>query len=303
MRALAASDYRLPADRKRRRSARSARPTRQAARPALGGALPRPRLNTAAEAEASAQIFANVLRDSLGGTRAATDLLLPAAPLGQLFPEQAARFIAARGGTLHLSTRVGAIDGSLTIAGESFDHVVVATAPQHAPALLAGLPPLATTAALLGGYGYEPIATVYLGYAASTVLPKPMLGLAHTGPASLGQWAFDHGALHGRAGLIACVLSARGAWQELDNAGLAAALHGELQAALGQPLESPHWHFVVREKRATFACRPDLPRPATKSAVPGLWLAGDYVCADYPATLEGAMRSGSAAARAILASA
>jgi monoamine oxidase len=35
--------------------------------------------------------------------------------------------------------------------------------------------------------------------------------------------------------------------------------------------------------------------------VPGLWLAGDYVAGEYPATLEGAVRSGVAAARQILA--
>ena len=46
----------------------------------------------------------------------------------------------------------------------------------------------------------------------------------------------------------------------------------------------------------------DMPRPATATALNSLWLAGDYVCADYPATLEGAVRSGVAAARALLAS-
>ena len=61
------------------------------------------------------------------------------------------------------------------------------------------------------------------------------------------------------------------------------------------------WHQLIRERRATFSCRPDLPRPATQTPLRGLWLAGDYVCADYPATLEGAARSGVAAARSVLA--
>jgi monoamine oxidase len=59
---------------------------------------------------------------------------------------------------------------------------------------------------------------------------------------------------------------------------------------------------TITEKRATFACVPNLQRPPTRTALPGLCLAGDYVAGDYPATLEGAVRSGVAAARELLAS-
>jgi hydroxysqualene dehydroxylase len=45
------------------------------------------------------------------------------------------------------------------------------------------------------------------------------------------------------------------------------------------------------EIRATFACTPGLQRPEAAIA-PGLWAAGDYVAGPYPATLEGAVRSG-----------
>ena len=57
---------------------------------------------------------------------------------------------------------------------------------------------------------------------------------------------------------------------------------------------------TVVEKRATFACTPDLQRPALH-IVPGLMACGDYVTGPYPATLEGAVRSASAVVRALKA--
>ena len=55
---------------------------------------------------------------------------------------------------------------------------------------------------------------------------------------------------------------------------------------------------TVVEKRATFACVPGVQRPPAHVA-PGLWVAGDYVHGPYPATLEGAVRSGLAAGQAV----
>ena len=53
--------------------------------------------------------------------------------------------------------------------------------------------------------------------------------------------------------------------------------------------------LTVVEKRATFACRPDVKRPGMKLGH-GLWACGDYVSGPYPATLEGAVRCGMTAA-------
>ncbi|MFZ2855445.1 MAG: hydroxysqualene dehydroxylase HpnE, partial [Rhodocyclaceae bacterium] len=285
MRFLQASDYRLDAD-----STVAALLDRHAQHGSLRRHLWEPlclaALNTEAQS-ASAQIFANVLRDSLGGGRSETDLLLPATDLDQLFPIPAADFIRTHGGKIHLSSRIERIDDGLKIAGEAFDRIILASAPQHAAGLLAQRRETAAVAALLEGYAYEPIGTVYAGYPPQIGLPCPMLGLDGGNEGKLGQWVFDRGALGGVAGVMAFVLSARGAWDERDNEALAAALHAELEDALQKKLAQPLWHRVIRERRATFSCRPDLPRPAAQTSYPGLWLAGDYVCADYPATLEG----------------
>lgn len=300
MRFLQAGDYRLDAD-----CTVAALLDRHAQHGSLRQHLWEPlclaALNTE-PAKASAQIFANVLRDSLGGGRADTDLLLPAADLDQLFPLAAADFIRSHGGEVRLSTRVERIDDELGIAGERFDRIVLAVAPQHAAGFLAQHEASAAIATMLAGYAYEPIGTVYIGYPTALTLPFPMLGLDGGSEGKLGQWVFDRGALGGAQGVMGFVLSARGAWDERDNEALAAALHAELEASLRTRLPQPLWHQVIRERRATFSCRPDLPRPSGKTARSGLWLAGDYVCADYPATLEGAVRSGLAAAQGILLS-
>ncbi|HSQ73853.1 MAG TPA: FAD-dependent oxidoreductase, partial [Rubrivivax sp.] len=57
---------------------------------------------------------------------------------------------------------------------------------------------------------------------------------------------------------------------------------------------------VLAEKRATFRCTAGLVRPPA-SVAPRLVAAGDYVAGPYPATLEGAVRSGEAAAALVTA--
>jgi predicted NAD/FAD-dependent oxidoreductase len=158
------------------------------------------------------------------------------------------------------------------------------------------LPQLAATRALLDSFDYQPIYTCYLQYPAGVSLPSPMLGF--TG--GVIQWAFDRGALSNHRGLIAAVVSARGAHQDLSQDAFGAAVHAELQAHLGV-LPQPQWQRVIAEKRATYSCTPGLARPQQHTAMPGLLLAGDYVDGPYPATLETAVRSGIAAARSVVA--
>jgi len=266
-------------------------------------------------AAASAQVFANVLRDTLGGPRAATDLLLPRQELGAVLPTPACRWLREQGAELRFGQRVR----TLVAAGDTwqllvdaaapeartdrFERVLLAVGPQHAAALLPAGPAFAGLRETLATLTYEPIATIYLAYGPNVRLPLPLLGLA--GP--LGQWVFDRGQLGGPPGLLAVVLSGHGDWEALDNPTLAQRLHGELGRALSHlpqrpPLATPRSSHIIREQRATFACRPNLPRVAHATPDAGLWLAGDHTRGDYPATLEGAVRSGRAAARALLAS-
>jgi len=180
--------------------------------------------------------------------------------------------------------------------------VIVAAGPQHAAALLARHEATIASAQLLAEYTFEPIGTVYGGYPQQVRLPLPMLGLYDRAGGQVGQWVFDRGALCGTAGVMAFVLSGHGAWEALDNAALAALLHHQLAVTLDRRLPAMLWFQVIRERRATFRCRPNLRRLSARTDLAGCWLAGDYVCAEYPATLEAAVRSGVAAAREILLS-
>ena len=256
-------------------------------------------LNTPPET-ASAQVFCNVLKDSLGADRHASDLLLPRVDLGALFPEAAERFLHSEGGDVSYGTSIKniAANGSgylLRDAGGEhgpYRQVIVAVAPYHLPPLLAGLPALEGLTKTIASLDWEPIVTCYLAYPGQTRLPQPMLGHAD----GYLQWLIDRGQLGGPAGLFAAVISAHGRHQELSNEQLSAQIHSEISTMVAN-LPAPLWSQVITEKRATFACLPGLTRPAAETALPGLLLAGDYIASDYPATLESAVRSGVHAAR------
>jgi squalene-associated FAD-dependent desaturase len=249
-------------------------------------------LNTPIQ-QASAQVFLNVLRDSFSRARSDSDVVLPRTDLSALFPLAAGEFIRQHGGKVVAGCRVRSIEqdeGNFRLAWEggteSFSHVICATAPQHALTLLSSLPEAAPQVRMLNHFDYQPIATIYLQYPHDTRLPGPMLGL--TG--GFSQWVFDRGYTHGTPGLLAVVISAAGEHQGWPTEQLAAKVHVELQQTFALP--SPLWHKVIIERRASFACTVGLERPAQSTGLKNLYLAGDYTAGDYPATIEGAVRSG-----------
>jgi len=260
-------------------------------------------------ARASAQVFANVLRDSLGAARPASDLLLPAVDLSALFPDPAARHVVSTGGAVHRGHRVARIEPAEGGSGGwrlsfaqaraepagPFAAIVLAVAPRALADLTAGWPALQPVHERVSAYAYEPITSVYLQYPEAVKLPRPMTGFA-AGP---GQWVFDRATLTGQAGLLGVVISASAARLADDGGPLADGVHRQLCEVL-PGLAAPAWTKVITEKQATFACTPGLDRPGTLTAEPGIVLAGDHVASDYPATLEGAVRSGLLAADAIV---
>ncbi len=244
-------------------------------------------LNTPA-AEASASVFLRVLRDALFAGPGSADLLLPRHSLDTLLPAPAARWLSRHGAVLVNGRRVQAIgaDGAgWSVDGDSFDAVVLAASATESERLARPVAP--AWAAALAALRHEPIVTVY-ARAAGARLAEPMLALAAAADAP-AQFVFDRGRLGGHAGVLAFVVSGAQAWVDRGTEATAAATVTQAQRELGLSVEVLR---VLTEKRATFRCTPGLDRPPAVIA-PGLWAAGDHVAGPYPATLEGAVRSGS----------
>ncbi len=250
-------------------------------------------LNTPAS-RSSGGVFLRVLRDSLfrkghTGMRA-SNLLLPRVDLGTLFPDAAATWLGAHNAQVLLGQRVVQFnrqasgwqlrcEGETTATLPTFDQVIVACPAPEAARLLTG--PAPAWAAQAQALQYEAITTVYLHSALH--LPAPMLSLRSSAGAP-AQFVFDRGQLGGPTGLLAFVVSAsQGSKAEIEKQVLAQAVSLGWRGLV--PLQT------VVEKRATFACTPGLQRPPARVAS-RLLACGDYVQGPYPATLEGAVRSG-----------
>jgi squalene-associated FAD-dependent desaturase len=254
--------------------------------------------------KASAQVLLNVLRDSLYGSYADSEMLLPRVDFSELFPNRAAKFVTQHGGKVLISCGIETIiprenDVELvtTQGSHRFSHVICAPSPAISARLFNTIPELASIAKQIEDISYQPIYTVYLQYPTHTALPQAMLGFDRC----FTQWLFDKGQIAGQHGLIAAVISAEGRHQELDHDQLANKVIQELREQLGI-IEEPMWHQVIAEKRATFSCEVNLSRPTNTTPIRNILLAGDFTAGDYPATLEGAVMSGISAAKEIISS-
>jgi predicted NAD/FAD-dependent oxidoreductase len=185
-----------------------------------------------------------------------------------------------------------------------FDAAVVAVGPHQIASVLADHPAFDDVRRAASGLAFEPIATAWLGYAVPCPLPAPMLRLDD----APGQWLFDRPdildraepdpARPGLAQLVSVVVSASGPHDTMDAPALAHACDAQLRRL------APGWPPLafaqaIVERRATYACTPRRPLPASVLPHPRVALAGDWLDADFPATLEAAVRTGFAAGAAL----
>jgi squalene-associated FAD-dependent desaturase len=259
-----------------------------------------PTLNLNAD-EASLGAAVQVFRTGLLDSSDAADIGVPTVPLQRLHGDAAAAALDRAGARVVLGTPVRGVRAGIELqledGVEEADAVVVAVPHQAVGRLV---PPGTVEIEAMEALGSSPIVNLHVHYD-RRVLEEPFAAAV----GSPVQWVFDRTASSGvtEGQLVAVSLSS--AVAELGEP--VAALRERYLPALARLLPAAREARVVdltvtREPRATFRAAPGSRplRPGSRTAVHGLFLAGAWTDTGWPATMEGAVRSGLAAARAAL---
>jgi squalene-associated FAD-dependent desaturase len=256
--------------------------------------------------EAAAPMFARVLAQMFGGEATDAAIGIPVRPLDEMYANPARAFIERRGGRVRTNAVARIVcDGGrvaqVTVQGEQLPaDTVIAAVPWFAlPELFVSPPPsLTPLVRAASDTSASPIVTVNL-WLDRQVLESPFVGL----PGRTMQWVFDkRGAFGNDASHLSLVSSGALDVFGRTNDELIELAFDEILEALPEARQARLTRAtVVREKRATFSLAPGQPpRPATRTGVRGLILAGDWIDTGLPATIEGAVLSGRWAAEAAL---
>jgi squalene-associated FAD-dependent desaturase len=268
-------------------------------------------LNIAGD-DASLALAATVVKTGLLGKNNAADIGVAALPLGELHGDAAATLLAKLGAQVTMGAKVSSIQPDqesrfrVRLARDTdlaADAVVLAVPHEKAAALIPPDALPAGTVASWAGLGASPIVNVHVIY------DRPVTDLPFAAAIdSPVQWVFDRTRIsgisasnHGRPGqqYLAISLSAADEYADVP----AARLREQFVPALAELFPAARdarvtEFFVTRERRATFRQAPGSGalRPKTATLRPGLVLAGAWTDTGWPDTMEGAVRSGLAAA-------
>lgn len=256
-----------------------------------------------------------VFLDGFLRNRSGFQLELPLVPLGELYGRRLERWLDIHEVAVRLTTGVrsiepdedGAIGGVTLRTGERIpaDFVVLAVPFDRVDSLIpAGMRARIPSLSGLGAMESSPITGVHLWF------DRPVCPFDHVvTPGRLIQWVFNHTAIQGRAAstdrgqYLQLVISASYELQPLDRTAIRDRVLAELGEIWPAAREASvlRW-WVVTEHGATFAVRPGIEalRPPQRTPIDGLFLAGDWTDTGWPATMEGAVRSGYLAAQEIL---
>jgi len=244
-------------------------------------------LNTHPE-KASAQLAGQVLRETLarGGHACRPRIATPT--LSSVFIDPALSFLEQKGAKVEMGKRLRSLALSqravlalqftdATVPLNPNDMVVLAVPPFVAKELLPDLSVPTKFSAIVNGHFRFPApkgAPLILGVIGGMV-----------------EWIFSF------EERISVTVSGADEIVDREREELARIMWKDVSAALRISADLPRWQ-VVKEKRATFAATPeqDLKRPPAKTSSRNLFVAGDWTDTALPATLEGAVRSGEAAA-------
>jgi squalene-associated FAD-dependent desaturase len=240
--------------------------------------------------EADAGLAAQILRETLAAGGQACRPLVAVAGLSDTFIEPALRYLGEHGAEIRLAHslkrirfgehRAEALDfGEDAIELAPEDAVVLAVPPVVARALLPGLSVPEKFHAILNAHfriappAGQPLVTGVVG--------------------GLTEWLFAY------PDRVSVTISCADRLMDEPRDKLAEAIWREVATLTGLAAGLPPWQ-IVRERRATFAATPaeTAKRPGARTRYANLVLAGDWTKTGLPATIEGAIRSGAAAAAA-----
>jgi hypothetical protein len=253
-------------------------------------------------AEASLALAAKVFKTGLLEDAAAADIGWSKVPLGALHGERASVALAEAGVAVRLGVRVESVRpapvGGFAIDDLHADAAIVALPHEEAAQVL---PPGAVAhQSRLAELGDSAILDVHLFYD-RPVTTWPLMAAVH----SPIQWVFDRTESSGLTSgqyLAVSISASDDLFAERPEA-----LARRVRAALERLLPAAHEaqlvdSLVTKERRATFRAVPGTAplRPVARTSFPCLTVAGAWTDTGWPATMEGAVRSGREAARAAL---
>ena len=256
----------------------------------------------------SASVFFRVLKEIFLWKRENSCFLLPRAALSELLIDPAVEYIRSHGGEILTNVHIE----DLQINGNEITSALCSDGTQiTAPSYISAVPWYAVNALCPSktmiedsAFRSAPIVNIHVWFDGN-VMKESFAALVGTKI----QWLFnvslllknnDHKDSSGQH--ISCVLSGAEDYVQLSKEQLIEIALNDLRAVLPAARNASiiHW-LVVKEKRATFIPAPglDAKRPSAKTQLRNFFLAGDWTNTGFPATIEGAVRSGIQAAQAV----
>jgi squalene-associated FAD-dependent desaturase len=250
-----------------------------------------------------------VVRESMK-SKQAREMGIPTIPLTELYTS-AADYISARGGTIQFRTSVESFRGEpsklkvhVTANGEEteFDYLVLAVPFDGLARILPQTPEAAPLAAMLSHFQSSPITGIHLWF------DREISDLDHAVLLDRTiQWMFHKSRLiqareHTNGSYVELVVSSSKSLLEKSKNEIVDLAVKELREFFPAAREANLVKStVIKEVNATYSPRPgiDAHRPKSQTAWPRVFLAGDWTATGWPATMEGAVRSGYLAAEAL----
>ena len=230
---------------------------------------------------------------------------IPRVPLGQFYGSLLEDWLKQNGVDLRMGTAVaellmenGRVTGARLKDGTTIDaDATILAIPHHrvADMLPASVVHEQQTLEALETIETSPITSVHLWY------DRPVMKEPHL--VAVGrkvQWLFRR--TWDQGGYVQAVISASRELSSHGNDEILRIIQSEVEEMLPEAKHATLTHSrVVTERRATFSVLPgiDKLRPDAQTTIPGLYLAGDFTQTGWPATMEGAVRSGYLAAAAV----